>query len=79
MKLQRCDSQGDFLSESEDLPCEVDEAQVEILRHKCSDRKYVFYFKTIEESIIWGVYKDAYGITRCSHCCRMWPISIEKN
>ena len=78
LKLQRCNSHGDFISDSDcdELPCEIDMDEIGIVRHKCLIQKGVFYFKTIEESIAWGVVTDQYDITRCVHCGGMWPIYV---
>ncbi len=76
MKIQRCNSYGDELSSESDTEYELYECEDCIYRHKCLDKKNVFYFKTIEDSKIWGIYIDECNKTRCLYCKGLWPINL---
>jgi hypothetical protein len=76
--LQHCNSYGDLLSDEKSqskiiLPIDY------LFRHKCllRQKKTVIYFKTIIDSIAWGVYNDDDDVTRCLKCDKMWKIKIE--
>lgn len=78
--LQRCNSSGEFLSDSDtELPCELEANTDILLRHRCQFDNSVFYFRSVEDSKIWGIDNNQQNVTRCKHCGGMWPISVDSN
>lgn len=76
--FQHCDSHGEDLCEMDDDYIVNDKYENNniLLRHKCAIDASVFYFKTMEESLAWGIYTDDKDTTRCQHCNGLWPIFI---
>ena len=79
LKSQCCDCYGDQLSDEEWEECiipEDDDVSTRPFMHKCM-KEGVYYFRTMEDSVVWGVYNDDKNILRCKYCDGMWPITYK--
>ncbi len=77
MKIQRCNSYGDEISDSEeDIESNKYKCIECIFRHKCIIKNHVFYFRNLEESKSWDTYIDENNKTRCLYCHGLFPISL---
>lgn len=71
VKLQKCNSNGSDISDTESLNSNVDVDNNAVFRHRCHD--YIIYFKQTDLPYISHI--DHHGITRCTDCNKKLIIS----
>lgn len=71
LKLQRCNSVGSDISDDGIIDDQIHGDDVKMFRHRCIV-KGIYYYRTVDDSLVWPVYNDDKGMTRCKHCNKLW-------